>query len=69
MPSLKLAKRSAAFKAIKKLYDCGELSESLKPFDDQERLERYNDVYFKTWANAEFQNGMLKKMNEFQNIS
>lgn len=66
MPTLKLAKRSAAFEAIKKLYDYGELSENLMPYSRQKCLERYDDVYFKTWT--EFKNGKIEKTNEPHSI-
>lgn len=56
MPSLKWAKRSAAFEAIELLYNFGELSENLLPFSKQKCLERYEDVYFKPWT--AFRNGM-----------
>lgn len=57
MPSLKLARRSASYNAVKKLYDSGELTENLKPFDREERIERLDDVYFKTWTN--YKQGLL----------
>lgn len=67
MPTLKLAKRSAAFEAIKKLYEYGELSENLMPYNRQKCLERFDKVYFDTWT--EFKNGILKQRpNKFQNI-
>lgn len=57
MPSLKLARRCASYRAVKKLYDCGELTENLEPVNREERLlQRFGDVYFKTWTN--FKQGM-----------
>lgn len=55
MPTLKWAKRSAAFEAIKKLYDNGELSDNLMPYNRQKCLERFDEVYFKTWT--DYRNG------------
>lgn len=63
LPSLKVAKRSAAFEAIKKLYCCGELSENLLPIKGQKCLDKFKDVYFKTWQ--QFDGG---KENSSQNF-
>lgn len=49
MPHLKIAKRSAAFEAIKRLHGCGELSDNLLPINKRKCLEIYTDRYFKTW--------------------
>lgn len=56
MPSLKIAQRSAAFEAIKKLHQCGELSEKLLPINKRLCLKKYKDIYFKTWD--KFADGM-----------
>lgn len=55
MPSLKLAKRSAAFEAIKQLYNIGELNDNLFPVNRLICLDRYKEVYFGTWK--DFENG------------
>lgn len=51
MPSLKLAKRHAAFKACKQLYLNGELSENLLPIDSTKKIDEIKDIYFKHWEN------------------
>lgn len=56
LPSLKLAQRSAAFEAIKKLYNCRELSENLLPINKQKCLENFKSIYFKSWE--QFESGM-----------
>lgn len=61
MPSLKLARRSASYNAVKRLYDCGELTENLKPFDTDERLDRFDNVYFKTWT--DYKQGTREKFD------
>lgn len=49
MPSLKMAKRSAAFEAIKQLHACGELSDHLKPIEPESCVELHSELYFKSW--------------------
>lgn len=49
MPNLKLAKRSAAFEAIKQLHQLGELTGNLLPINRQKCLDLYRNVYFKSW--------------------
>ncbi|XP_031624659.1 endoribonuclease Dicer-like [Contarinia nasturtii] len=49
MPTSKLAKRSAAFEAIKQLYYFGELTDNLMPINRNKCLDKYKDVYFRTW--------------------
>lgn len=49
LPSLRDAKASAAFKAIKKLYQLGELNEHFLPINRETCLEKYKDVYFSKW--------------------
>lgn len=49
MWNIKLAKRSAAFNACKKLYENGELNEHLIPIDSKYQLNHLEDVYFKHW--------------------
>lgn len=51
MFNIKLAKRSAAFNACKKLYENGELNEHLIPIDSKYQLNKVEDVYFKHWKN------------------
>lgn len=51
MKNIKLAKRSAAFNACKKLYESGELNEHLIPIDSKYQLSHMEDVYFKHWKN------------------
>lgn len=49
MPNLKLAKRSAAFEAIKQLHRMGELTDNLMPINRQKCLDLNRDTYFKSW--------------------
>lgn len=49
MHNIKLAKRSAAFNACKKLYENGELNEHLIPIDSKYQLNHLENVYFKHW--------------------
>ncbi|XP_055622059.1 endoribonuclease Dicer [Toxorhynchites rutilus septentrionalis] len=49
MPNIKLAKRSAAFNACKKLYEHSELNEHLIPIDSKRKLDTVADVYFNHW--------------------
>ncbi|XP_053683457.1 endoribonuclease Dicer-like [Sabethes cyaneus] len=49
MTNVKLAKRSAAFNACKKLYEQGELSDYLIPIDSKRQLESLSNVYFEHW--------------------
>lgn len=56
MPALKLAKRAAAFQAIKRLYEAGELTENLMPYKGDKCLEQFTDTYFNAWK--QFPNGI-----------
>lgn len=58
LPSLKLAKRSAAFEAIKALHKIGDLSDNLLPIRGQKCVDKYKDEYFRTWH--QFENGKNK---------
>lgn len=49
MRSIKLAKRSAAFNACKRLYENGELSEHLIPIDSKRQIQKISHVYFRHW--------------------
>lgn len=49
MPSRKIAKRSAAFETIKKLHECGELSDNLLPITKLKCVELFKDHYFRSW--------------------
>lgn len=60
LPSLKLAKRSAAFETIKQLYHAGELSDNLLPISRKKCLEKYEETYFKEWS--QFEDGMQFKL-------
>lgn len=51
MKNIKLAKLSAAFKACVKLYENGEIDDSLLPVTRQKILESQSDSYFKKWKN------------------
>lgn len=53
--TLKWAQRSVAFETIKKLYEIGELSDSLLPIHKENCLQLYKDVYFQSWD--QFVNG------------
>lgn len=53
MPNIKLAKRSAAFNACKKLYENKELSEHLIPIDSKNQLNQLKSVYFEHWKDFE----------------
>lgn len=62
MHNLKLAKRSAAFKACVKLYEQKALNENAMPVNSIKCLELQRDVYFKVWSSPEFAKGNNKKM-------
>lgn len=49
MPNIKLAKRSAAFKACVALYHKKELNEHLMPINVKRCLEQYEELYFNIW--------------------
>lgn len=49
MPNSKLAKKSAAFEAVKKLHLAGELTDHLKPVTKKICIDKYKDIYFNTW--------------------
>lgn len=49
MPNLKIARRSAAFEAIKQLHARGELSDNLKPMTSEKIMELHSDLYFDLW--------------------
>lgn len=49
MRNIKLAKRSAAFNACRKLYENKELNEHLIPIDCKYQLNNLKDVYFRHW--------------------
>ncbi|XP_062563406.1 endoribonuclease Dcr-2-like [Armigeres subalbatus] len=53
MTNIKLAKRSAAFNACKRLYENKELNEHLIPIDSKRQLDDLQDVYFKHWKDFE----------------
>lgn len=57
MPNLKLAKRSAAFKACVKLYEQKALNENAMPVNSIKCMELQKDVYFKIWSSPEFAKG------------
>lgn len=46
---LRLAKRSAAFRACKMLHEIGELNDNLMPIDNKKKVEEFNQVYFPHW--------------------
>lgn len=58
MPHLKLAKRSAAFEAIKQLHAFGELNDSLRSMGWEKDVEKFSKNYCKSWE--EFQHGSLE---------
>lgn len=49
MPTVRLAKFSAAHKACKLLYEYGELSENLMPMNAYRCLSSVSDTYFRHW--------------------
>lgn len=49
MASLKLAKRSGAFKACVLLYKSGELNENLMPLNAKRCITALSSQYFKHW--------------------
>lgn len=49
LPSLKLAKQSAAYNACVQLHKAGELTDNLMPFNKIKCLQSYRNVYFKSW--------------------
>lgn len=61
MPSLRIAKRSASFEAIKQLYELNQFTDNLLPISSKKCLDKYSDLYFKTWKDPRFREGNLKK--------
>lgn len=59
MPNLKIAKRSAAFEAIKQLHQYKELTDNLMPLGSKKCVERYFDQYFNHWNDPKFREGNL----------
>lgn len=53
MSNVKLAKRSAAFEACRKLYDAGELNDHLIPIDSKRQLANVSEMYFRHWKQFE----------------
>lgn len=53
MTNVKLAKRSAAFEACRKLYEAGELNDHLIPIDSKRQLANVSEVYFRHWKQFE----------------
>lgn len=53
MTNVKLAKRSAAFEACRKLYEAGELNDHLIPIDSKRQLVNVSEVYFRHWKQFE----------------
>lgn len=51
MENVKLAKQHGAFKTVIELYKLGELTESLTAFNPMEKIELFEDDYFKRWTN------------------
>lgn len=49
MPTIRLARCSAAFKACKMLYEFGELSENLLPITKQQKFNEVIPFYFSHW--------------------
>ncbi|XP_058829652.1 endoribonuclease Dcr-2 [Topomyia yanbarensis] len=49
MRNIKLAKRSAAFNACKRLYENGELNDYLIPIDPKRKLDNLSNIYFSHW--------------------
>lgn len=65
MPNLKIAKRSAAFEAIKQLHQYKELTDNLMPLGSKKCVERYFDQYFNHWNDPKFREGtdFVNKIN------
>nr|QXE98926.1 Dicer-2 [Aedes aegypti] len=59
MRNIKLAKRSAAFNACRKLYENKELNEHLIPIDCKYQLNNLKDVYFRHWKDFDADLGKL----------
>lgn len=53
MANVKMAKRSAAFEACKKLYEMGELNDHLIPIDSKRQLANVSEIYFRHWKQFE----------------
>lgn len=66
MPSLKLAKRSAAFKACVKLYEQKALNEYAMPVNSIKCMALQKDIYFNVWNSPEFAKG--KNDNNRNNV-
>lgn len=58
MPTLKMAKRSAALEACKELHKIGALNDHLYPVNTFKCLENQKEIYFKIWNSQEFRNGI-----------
>lgn len=66
MPTLKLAKRSAAFEVCKELHKKGGLNDHLLPVSQLNCLKMHKDEYFKVWNDPEFRNGESSNISNFQ---
>lgn len=51
MENVRLAKQHGAFKTLIKLYELGELTESLTAFNPMQKIEMVENDYFKHWLN------------------
>lgn len=60
MDTIRLAKRSAAFKACKQLYLNGELGETLLPIDSTKKMLDLKEIYFQHWENFEEGNSLTR---------
>lgn len=60
MPGLKMAKRSAAFKACVALYQNKELNDNLMPITVKRCLDDISELYFSVWNKYPSGNGSAK---------
>lgn len=65
--NLCVSRRSAAFEACKQLHEIGALSDNLMPFNKRKCIDTYRDVYFNSWSDPRFTDGLFKKKNIFSN--
>lgn len=57
MPNIKLAKRSAAWKACVELHKCNDLSDNMLPINKKKCLDLFKETYFSHWDAPAFKNG------------
>lgn len=61
--NLCVSRRSVAFEACKQLHKIGALSDNLMPFNKRKCIDTYRDVYFQSWSDPRFADGMFQKIS------